>query len=129
MIEELREKLFFDIAVKKEFKERIQFEFSNYKKRMYGLNRFSHGCDVVLNTNILISFSQFIEILTGDGDKEYYVISFDYLDGIIMDKQQCLNYLSISSTANLKILTIIITANKENKTIKNVFIIDHPNYI
>ena len=99
MIEELREKLFFDIAVKKEFKERIQFEFSNYKKRMYGLNRFSHGCDVVLNTNILISFSQFIEILTGDGDKEYYVISFDYLDGIIMDKQQCLNYLSISSTA------------------------------
>ena len=66
---------------------------------MHGLNRFSHGCDVVLNMNISISFSQFIEILTGDGDKEYYVISFDYLDGIIMDKQQCLNYLSISSTA------------------------------
>ena len=46
MIDELREKLFFDVAVKKEFKGRIQFELSNYKKRMHGLNWFSHGWKV-----------------------------------------------------------------------------------
>ena len=40
MIDELREKLFFDVAVKKEFKGRIQFELSNYKKECMDLIGF-----------------------------------------------------------------------------------------
>ena len=99
MIDEMREALFLNVAVKKEYRERICYEFGRKKKRMKGIDRFSHGCDVILNNNKTTDFSSFSKIFMEDTDKEYYVVSFDYLEGIVLSKEQCFNYLCNSSTA------------------------------
>ena len=79
------------------YRDRLLFELKSSKKRLNALMRFSHNTNDLVNKNMVYSKLKKFEydilnnFLNG---KNFYVISFKYLNGIIMNVKEVLDYIS-----------------------------------
>ena len=78
------------------YRDRLLFEFKSSKKRLTAIMRFSHNIDSLVKENKVFSKLKEIDdkklklFLKG---KELYVVSFKYLDGILMGVNEAVNYV------------------------------------
>ena len=79
------------------YRDRLLFELKTSKKRLNALMRFSHNTNELVKKDMIYSklkkfeYDQLNNFLNG---KNFYVISFKYLNGIIMNVNEILDYIS-----------------------------------
>lgn len=79
------------------YRDRLLFELKSFKKRLNALMRFNHNTNDLVNKNMVYSKLKKFEydilnnFLNG---QNFYVISFKYLNGIIMNVKEVLDYIS-----------------------------------
>ena len=90
------EKKFVNDFINPSFRDRFLFELKSSKKRLDAVMRFSHNTENLIKKDIVYSrLKKFDDnelrlFLKG---QEFYVISFKYLDGIIMNINEVLEYI------------------------------------
>lgn len=90
------EKKFVNDFINPSFCDRFLFELKSSKKRLDAVMRFSHNTENLIKKDIVYSrLKKFDDnelrlFLKG---QEFYVISFKYLDGIIMNINEVLEYI------------------------------------
>lgn len=90
------EKKFVNDFINLSFRDRFLFELKSSKKRLDAVMRFSHNTENLIKKDIVYSrLKKFDDnelrlFLKG---QEFYVISFKYLDGIIMNINEVLEYI------------------------------------
>lgn len=91
------EKKFVDDFINPSYRDRLLFELKTSKKRLNALMRFSHNTNDLVKKDMIYSklkkfeYDQLNNFLNG---KNFYVISFKYLNGIIMNVNEILDYIS-----------------------------------
>lgn len=78
------------------YRDRLLFELKTSKKRLKALMRFSHNTNDLIKKDMIYSRLKnfdYNELKLFLNDKEFYVISFKYLDGIIMNVVEILDYI------------------------------------
>lgn len=79
------------------YRDRVLFEFKTSKNRLNAIMRFSHNTnDLVKKDKIYSKLKKFDdnELKKFLNDQHFYVISFKYVDGIIMNINEILDYIS-----------------------------------
>lgn len=92
---ELEEK-FINDYINPSYCNRLLYELKSSNKRLNALMRFSHDIDnIIKKDKIVLTLKSFDENTLGLFLKElnFYVISFKYLDGIIMNKSEVIEYI------------------------------------
>lgn len=90
------EKKFVNDFINPSFRDRFLFKLKSSKKRLDAVMRFSHNTENLIKKDIVYSrLKKFDDnelrlFLKG---QEFYVISFKYLDGIIMNINEVLEYI------------------------------------
>ncbi len=91
------EEKFVNDFINPSYRDRLLFEFKTSKKRLNALMRFSHNTNDLVKKDMLYSkqkkfdYNQLNNFLNG---QSFYVISFKYLDGTIMNVNEVLDYIS-----------------------------------
>ena len=91
------EKKFVNDFINPSYRDRLLFELKTSKKRLNALMRFSHNMNDLLIKDMIYSklkkfeYNQLNDFLNG---QNFYVISFKYLNGIIMNVNEVLDYIS-----------------------------------
>ena len=91
------EEKFVNDFINPSYRDRLLFELKSSKKRLNALLRFSHNTNDLVKKNMIYSklkkfeYDQLNNFLNG---KNFYVISFKYLNGIIMNVNEILDYIS-----------------------------------
>lgn len=78
------------------YRDRLLYELRSSKKRINALMRFSHNIEGLLKEEKIYSrLKQFNEgeIKSFLKEKNYYILSFKYLEGHIMDINEMFNYI------------------------------------
>ena len=93
------ENMFLNVAVNDKYRERIAYELGSKKKREKAIWRFSHHPTMYLNLDDryyqVLKKEQLWNSLDNDGDT-FYLLSLDYPNGIIFNKQKTFDYLCFS---------------------------------
>lgn len=90
------------------YRDRLLFELKTSKKRINALMRFSHNMNDLVKKEMIYSKlkkfdnNELKKFLNG---KEFYIISFKYLNGIIMNIDEILDYI------NNEFMPVIICGN------------------
>ena len=90
------EKTFVEKYVNKDYKKRLIFEFETKKNRQNAIMRFCHNTEKILDINTFQAIYEkkdvaaFMDFLT---EEFYYVLSFEYVDGIVMRANDVINYI------------------------------------
>lgn len=91
------EEKFVNDFINPSYRDRLLFELKTSKKRLNALMRFSHNMNDLLIKDMIYSklkkfeYNQLNDFLNG---QNFYVISFKYLNGIIMNVNEVLDYIS-----------------------------------
>lgn len=91
------EEKFVNDFINPSYRDRLLFELKTSKKRLNALMRFSHNTNDLVKKDVVYSKLKKFEydilnnFLNG---KNFYVISFKYLNGIIMNVNEILDYIS-----------------------------------
>ena len=91
------EEKFVNDFINPSYRDRLLFELKTSKKRLNALMRFSHNTNDLVKKDMIYSklkkfeYDQLNNFLDG---KNFYVISFKYLNGIIMNVNAILDYIS-----------------------------------
>ena len=91
------EEKFVNDFINPSYRDRLLFELKTSKKRFNALMRFSHNTNDLVKKDMIYSklkkfeYDQLNNFLNG---KNFYVISFKYLNGIIMNVNAILDYIS-----------------------------------
>ena len=91
------EEKFVNDFINPSYRDRLLFELKTSKKRLNALMRFSHNTNDLVKKDMIYSklkkfeYDQLNNFLNG---KNFYVISFKYLNGIIMNVNEILDYIS-----------------------------------
>lgn len=91
------EEKFVNDFINPSYRDRLLFELKTSKKRLNALMRFSHNTNDLVKKDMIYSklkkfeYDQLYNFLNG---KNFYVISFKYLNGIIMNVNEILDYIS-----------------------------------
>lgn len=91
------EEKFVNDFINPSYRDRLLFELKSSKKRLNALLRFSHNTNDLVKKDMIYSklkkfeYDQLNNFLNG---KNFYVISFKYLNGIIMNVNEILDYIS-----------------------------------
>lgn len=91
------EEKFVNDFINPSYRDRLLFELKTSKKRLNALMRFSHNTNELVKKDMIYSklkkfeYDQLNNFLNG---KNFYVISFKYLNGIIMNVNEILDYIS-----------------------------------
>lgn len=91
------EEKFVNDFINPSYRDRLLFELKTSKKRLNALMRFSHNTNNLVKKDMIYSklnkfeYDQLNNFLNG---KNFYVISFKYLNGIIMNVNETLDYIS-----------------------------------
>ena len=91
------EEKFVNDFINSPYRDRLLFELKTSKKRLNALMRFSHNTNDLVKKDMVYSKLKKFEydilnnFLNG---KNFYVISFKYLNGIIMNVNEVLDYIS-----------------------------------
>lgn len=91
------EEKFVNDFINPSYRDRLLFELKTSKKRLNALMRFSHNTNDLVKKDMIysklkkIEYDQLNNFLNG---KKFYVISFKYLNGIIMNVNEILDYIS-----------------------------------
>ena len=91
------EEKFVNDFINPSYRDRLLFELKTSKKRLNALMRFSHNTNDLVKKDMVYSKLKKFEydilnnFLNG---KNFYVISFKYLNGIIMNVNEILDYIS-----------------------------------
>lgn len=91
------EEKFVNDFINPSYRDRLLFELKTSKKRLNALMRFSHNTNDLVKKDMIYSklkkfeYDQLNNFLDG---KNFYVISFKYLNGIIMNVNEILDYIS-----------------------------------
>ena len=91
------EEKFVNDFINPSYRDRLLFELKTSKKRLNALMRFSHNTNDLVKKDMLYSklkkfeYDQLNNFLNG---KNFYVISFKHLNGIIMNVNEILDYIS-----------------------------------
>ena len=91
------EEKFVNNFINSSYRDRILFELKSSKKRLNALMRFSHNIDNLIKKDALYSRGKHfdeIKLKSFLTDQEFYVISFKFLDGIIMNIREVLDYIN-----------------------------------
>ncbi len=91
------EKIFVNNFIKRPYKERLLFELKSEKKRLHAIMRFCHNAEEFLKQNTVYSKQKTISKENIDcffDEKELYVISFKYLNGVLMPIDEVARYLN-----------------------------------
>lgn len=102
------EEKFINDYINPSYCDRLLYELKSMNKRLSALMRFSHDIDnIIKKDKIVLTLKSFDENKIGLFLKElnYYVISFKYLDGVIMNKSEVIEYI------NNEYLPIIVCGN------------------
>lgn len=78
------------------YRDRLLFELRTSKKRLNALMRFSHNANDLVKKDMIYSRLKKIdddELKLFLNEQEFYVISFKYLDGTIMNINETLDYI------------------------------------
>lgn len=78
------------------YRDRLLFELRTSKKRLNALMRFSHNTNDLVKKDMIYSRLKKIdddELKLFLNEQEFYVISFKYLDGTIMNINETLDYI------------------------------------
>ena len=76
--------------------ERLLFELKSFRKRTNAIDRFSHNTEgLVKKEYVYLKLKNFDEneLKKFLNEQNFYVISFKYLDGIIMDNIEVFDYI------------------------------------
>ncbi|MCH5164520.1 MAG: hypothetical protein J1F36_05835 [Clostridiales bacterium] len=94
------EKAFIKNFIKKQYQERILFEFNSSKKRQHAIDRFSHDFENIINSEKIILMNSNLSILEIEKELKYkkinefaYVISYKYTMGKFFNLKDALSYL------------------------------------
>ncbi len=90
------EEKFINNFINKSYSDRLLFELKSLKKRINAITRFSHNTeDLIKQENVYLKLKQFDkkELKLFLKEQDFYVISFKYLDGIIMNINEVLDYI------------------------------------
>lgn len=90
------EEKFINDFIDTSYGDRLLFELKSLKKRTSALMRFSHNVECLIkNEYIHLKLKQFDEeeLKLFLNEQKFYVISFKYLDGIIMNINEVLDYI------------------------------------
>lgn len=91
------EEKFVNDFINPSYRDRLLFELKSSKKRLNALLRFSHNTNDLVKKDMIYSklkkfeYDQLNNFLN---EKNFYVISFKYLNGIIMNVNEILDYIS-----------------------------------
>lgn len=91
------EEKFVNDFINPSYRDRLLFELKTSKKRLNALMRFSHNTNDLVKKDMIYSklkkfeYDQLNYFLK---EKNFYVISFKYLNGIIMNVNEILDYMS-----------------------------------
>lgn len=91
------EEKFVNDFINPSYRDRLLFELKTSKKRLNALMRFSHNTNDLVKKDMIYSklkkfeYNQINHFLNG---QNFYVISFKYLNGIIMNVNEVLDYIS-----------------------------------
>ena len=91
------EEKFVNDFINPSYRDRLLFELKTSKKRLNALMRFSHNTNDLVKKDMIYSklkkfeYDQLNNFLN---EKNFYVISFKYLNGIIMNVNEILDYIS-----------------------------------
>ncbi len=91
------EEKFVNDFINPSYRDRLLFELKTSKKRLNALMRFNHNTNDLVKKDMIYSklkkfeYDQLNNFLNG---KNFYVISFKYLNGIIMNVNEILDYIS-----------------------------------
>lgn len=91
------EEKFVNDFINPSYRDRLLFELKTSKKRLNALMRFSHNTNDLVKKDMIYSklkkfeYNQLNNFLN---EKNFYVISFKYLNGIIMNVNEILDYIS-----------------------------------
>lgn len=91
------EEKFVNDFINSSYRDRLLFELKTSKKRLNALMRFSHNTNDLVKKDMIYSklkkfeYNQINHFLNG---QNFYVISFKYLNGIIMNVNEVLDYIS-----------------------------------
>ena len=91
------EEKFVNDFINPSYRDRLLFELKTSEKRLNALMRFSHNTNDLVKKDMIYSklkkfeYDQLNNFLNG---KNFYVISFKYLNGIIMNVNEILDYIS-----------------------------------
>ena len=91
------EEKFVNDFINPSYRDRLLFELKTSKKRLNALMRFSHNTNDLVKKDMIYSklkkfeYNQLNDFLNG---QNFYVISFKYLNGIIMNVNEVLDYIS-----------------------------------
>lgn len=91
------EEKFVNDFINPSYRDRLLFELKTSKKRLNALMRFSHNTNDLVKKDLIYSklkkfeYNQLNNFLNG---QNFYIISFKYLNGIIMNVNEVLDYIS-----------------------------------
>ncbi len=115
MQSDLEEK-FINDYINKSRSNRLLFELKSSKKRLNALMRFCHNTeDLIKKECIYLKLKKFDEkeLKTFLKEQKFYVISYKYLDGIIMTIDEVLDYIYNEFSAVIVCGTNIAVIKKE----------------
>lgn len=91
------EEKFVNDFINPSYRDRLLFELKTSKKRLNALMRFSHNTNDLVKKDMIyyklkkFEYNQLNNFLN---EHNFYVISFKYLNGIIMNVNEVLDYIS-----------------------------------
>lgn len=91
------EEKFVNDFINPSYRDRLLFELKTSKKRLNALMRFSHNTNNLVKKDMIYSklkkfeYNQLNNFLN---EQNFYVISYKYLNGIIMNVNEVLDYIS-----------------------------------
>lgn len=91
------EKKFVNEFINPLYRDRLMFEFKTSKKRLNAIMRFCHNTnDLVKKDMIYSKLKKFDdnELKKFLKDQYYYVVSFKYIDGTLMNINEILDYIN-----------------------------------
>ncbi len=100
------EKNFIEKFINKQYKERLSFELASKKKRIEGIERFSHGIELLLDKKYLGEKSEKLDKRTLEKyalHAPVYLLSYQHSDGVFMECDQAIEYLSETPSAAIAV--------------------------
>ncbi len=111
------EQEFIENFIAKEWRERLAYELAS-KKRVAGLDRFSHNAEALLNRSRLVARTAKLEKKDMESsDAIAYVLSYEYLDGKYLEYGEAVEYLLQTPSAAISLFgnTCIVKSENEGK--------------
>ena len=90
------EEKFVNDFINPSYRDRLLFELRTSKKRLNALMRFSHNTSDLVKKDMVYSILKKFddnELKLFLNEQEFYIISFKYLDGTIMNINEVLDYI------------------------------------